>query len=153
MSKIVQLKDQEGDSLYPKTMAGTGIRVYQSTGQSIAKTTTVTIIFDTTEYKTNNNLTLSNNQIVIGKGINYVLVNGRWSAPSGTGYGKYIYIFQNNDNKAFQMKKYDNTLETNVVLNVVEGDCITLKCYQENSAAITTSSEKTQTFLQVTVLG
>lgn len=134
---------------------GTGIRVYNSNTQSIPSRTTTTLVFNTVDYKTNNNLTLTSNKIKIGAGIHYVLVNVRWSGWSANSNGRYVYIYKNNDDTqyAFETSMYTGTMQTSCVVPVTEGDYIYGGCYQETSSSITTSNTKTQTFMEVIVLG
>lgn len=134
---------------------GTGIRVYNSNTQNILSKAFTTLVFNTVDYKTNNNLTLTSNKIKIGAGINYVLVNVRWTAWSSDTNGRYVYIYKNNDDSqyAFENSSYTGTMQTSCIVPVAEGDYIYASCYQESSGTITTSSTKTQTFMEVTVLG
>lgn len=128
---------------------GQMIRVYNSTSQTITPTTNTIINFDSVGVVTDS-LILKNNQIIVGKGVHVVLVNGRWTAW-GTNYSKYVYVHKNEQLMAFHMSP-TNTAETTVVFPVEEGDVIDLRCYHDHSANISTSSNANQTFLQVVVL-
>lgn len=152
MSKIIQLKDQEGDSLYPKTMVGTGIKVFSKYSQSIPKSSSYKIALDSVEYNTNNNLSLNNNRVVIGDGINVVLVVARWTAWSANTANRYIYIARNDENYTFALAAYTGTMESSAILPVKSGDTISMNCYSDNGP-LALVEMPTATCLQVTVLG
>lgn len=131
---------------------GTYIKVTNSTEQTLATKTTYTLQFDTVCENTSDCLSLSENKIIIGKGVSNVLVSGRWSTSGGHAFQKYIYLFKNDGQKAYKMESSSQTLETSVVVDVVEGDCIFVKCYHEKGSDTVITKSETQTHLQVTVL-
>ena len=129
---------------------GQMIRVYNTTEQTISPNTTTRLNFNAIYSNTGNSLVLNDNKIIIGKGINCVLINGRWT-KWGT-YSKYIYVYKNGVGHSFNITTA-GTVETCVVLPVKEGDYIELFCYQESGSNVNTSNNQDHTFLQVTVLG
>lgn len=131
-------------------MIGQTIRVHNSIEQTISSNTNTILNFDTIYFNNASSLTLKGNQIIIGEGINSILVNGRWTAW-GSGYSKYVYVYKNGESEAFHHNTND-TAETTAVMPVKEGDIIDLRCYQTKGENVMTSKNNTQTFLQVTVL-
>ena len=123
-------------------------------GQNFPQNTSITVNFNTIQYNQISNLTLDGNKIVIGAGIHTILLTARYACPSGS-YGKYIYISKEGYDGvlAFKMTKYDNTLETSMVIPVQEGEKYYITAYQENNSALSISNGISQSFMTVTVLG
>lgn len=132
---------------------GKSIRVKMSAAQTISRTTTTKVNTDTLDYNTSTALTFSNNRVNIGEGVSAVLVNCRYTAWGANSGGRYIYVYKNGATFAFNNRSYSQTMETTVVVPVVQGDYIEMYCYNEQSDTFSISSADNQTFLQVTILG
>ena len=128
---------------------GQTIRVYNTVEQVLQPNSTIKLNFNAIKFNTSDSLVLQNNKIIIGKGVNCILVNGRWT-KWGT-YSKYIYVYKNGVGHSFDISTA-GTIETSIVLPVEEGDYIELFCYHENSSNVSVSNNQDHTFLQVTVL-
>lgn len=131
---------------------GTGIYVYPSTDFTIEKNGVYTLTLDATEFKTNDNLTLSNNKITIGAGIHTILIIGQWTAWDPTSEARYIYVQKNSNAIGFNTDKYSITTDVSIVTTVQENDVISLHAYQNEVNALNIKGEKDRTFLQIIVL-
>lgn len=148
-TNLNQLQDNVEDAI---SQVGTGIKVYKSSAQSLPNATVTTITFDSTSFKTNDNLTLTDNKIVIGSNINTILVNGRWGANSPTSAIRYCYVQKNGTTISYTEGSYDGTVSNSIILPVSENDYITLACYQTEASSISIRNLEDRTFLEVIVL-
>ena len=131
---------------------GKHIRVGQSSATSIANKTTVTIGFQTTILNTAGSLlSLSSNGIKIGAGVSKVIVNARWTCWGS--FARYAYIYVNGNQHTFHMNQTGSTTQDTAFLDVVEGDVIYFKCYQESGSTQTTATSQHQTFMDVMIIG
>ncbi len=132
---------------------GQSIRIKMSASQVINRNIMTKVNVDTVDYNNSNSLTFSDNKVYIGKGINAVLVNCRYTAWGSNTGGRYIYVYKNGSNFAFNNRSYSQTMETTAVVPVEENDYIEMYCYNEQSDTFTLSVTDNQTFLQVTIIG
>ena len=131
---------------------GDTIKVCKDTPQSVSANTTAIVTLNTVEFNNSNKLTLSNNAIYIGKNVHTVLVNVRWTSWGADSTERYIYIFKNDTNVAFNMRSYSATMETTAIIPVEEGDYIDMRAYHTQSSSISINNDIAQTFLEVTIL-
>ena len=133
---------------------GGAIRVQNSVDQNMETETHTTIIFDTVDFNTTENLTLSNGSIKIGSNINCVLVTGRWTSfsISNNNDNNYVYIYKNDERIAFKCTRGDYTQEITAIIPVQENDIIKLTGYQSGSSTIVVTATPAATFLEVTIL-
>lgn len=134
---------------------GKTIKVSNNSSQVLTSDTDTIIAFNTVDFNTSNNLTLSNNRINIGTNINSVLVNARWTSFNITNASdnNYIYIFKNGERASFKSSRGAYTQETSIVIPVQENDYIEMHAYQSSSSNVTITETNSSTFLQVTILG
>lgn len=131
---------------------GKHIRVGQSASTSIPNKSTTTITFNTTILNTAGSLlTLTSNGIKIGAGISKVIVNARWTCWGS--FARYAYIYVNGNQHTFHMNQTGSTTQDTAFLDVVEGDVIYFKCYQESGSTQTTATSQHQTFMDVMIIG
>lgn len=131
---------------------GKHIRVGQNASTSIPNKSTTTVTFNTTILNTAGSLlTLTSNGIKIGAGISKVIVNARWTCWGS--FARYAYIYVNGNQHTFHMNQTGSTTQDTAFLDVVEGDIIYFKCYQESGSTQTTATSQHQTFMDVMIIG
>lgn len=130
------------------------IKVQNSVEQNMETETQTTIMFDTVDFNTTENLTLSDGSIKIGPNVNCVLVTGRWTSfsISSNNDNNYIYIHKNDERFAFKCTRGDYTQEITAIVPVQENDIIRLTGYQSGSSTIIIAATPAATFLEVAIL-
>lgn len=102
--------------------------------------------------QTGNNLSLENGKVVIGKGIDHVLVSAQVTDSSNNAHQKNLYIFKNDDQvvRAFISlggMSYQPTISTaQKLIDVSEGDTISIWIHAPNTVF---SGNENMTFLTV----
>lgn len=119
-----------------------------------------TIPLNQSLYKINNNLTIQNNKIVIGKGINYILVSGQiYWYQNVSGVETHGYIAKNNNNIIIRTSRhmednYEHLSFPATFIPVSEGDTIYMMVQVERATSPMPiiSTANNSTFLTVVAI-
>lgn len=141
MAKEIQLKDENGEKLYPKTKRN----IITAYNRGIVELTSNNVQIRLNEYNSiGTKLTKSVNSIVIGAGVTKVLVSAqislRWN--SAITDDSVLTVMKNTSNivGTIGTKPTNHTPQflsvTNVLVDVVEGDILTLWYGTTSSVAI-----------------
>lgn len=126
---------------------------YLSQNQVISTTTSTKVTLNTVKEQTGSKLTLQNNSIVIGAGINHILVTGQLMISAHTTDGlRRMYIYKNSTQVARSLKNISANYETlnisSFLIPVAENDTISL--YSDNATGSTTiNGSSNDTYLTV----
>ena len=140
MSKIIQLKDGNGNDIYPKSAKNI---ITASLTNNTSVTSNNRIPIDKVDAIVGNKLTLNNNKIVIGSGINYVKVSAMLSVQYNASNTIYSGQIRLNSEDILIMRFWtykssthvNSATSTTILLKVKEGDVIDFTL-RDNSAVI-----------------
>ncbi len=141
-------------TLEDKNIITTGI----SNGITVSSGGDTIMLLDKQIARVGNKLTISNGKVVIGKGVNHVLVSGKFNVNVAvTNRAKNFYLRKNGDtNIAYAMTFYSGSANANLsetlspaLIEVEEGDYIEALYYLTPTDYIMNQSERTYITVEV----
>ena len=122
-----------------------GCSVYKSTPQTINNTTNTTLTFNSEEFDTDgfHSTTTNTGRITIptGKGGKYLVIGQIHYAPNATG-GRSLDLYKNGLTDVYQINyptsssTYDTGMSFSVIRDLVAGDYLELKTYQNSGGTL-----------------